>query len=400
MFLYINYLLHLPKCLRSWTIGWSCQAETADWSIALVLALAVLLTLAAHRGDEARSFVRGVLATLVLLTVVTLGKWTFVWGEPVLAVWEMTEPFRRKVGHVRANSDARSAWVEGMSQREAALRPAVGLAAEIYRCAIGHRTMDDDPRIPRTEEEIGARCGSLWINRAALDTVSAVYRYSMPRAAGVEDPLQPRSDQYWDEGWRWSYESTEPAAGTTPPGSFTVTVAPDQALPNDWPRVTADERGLIRIARSAGTPPLTLSPVPDLQRLHECLQGIPAEDERRHRNLTNRYAWELSGMASALCPELQSRITRDPTTPYGMVYAIELPVGPDGSLRRLTEYRIQIDVDESLPSFGFSLIATRGFTRNYLMTPTGTVHVTTESRPATTSDPVALHCEVVIDASC
>jgi hypothetical protein len=178
-----------------------------------------------------------------------------------------------------------------------------------------------------------------------------------------------------------------------------VVVAPDTALPYTGPRVTLDERGLIRISRSAGMPPLTVSPVPDLLRLHECLQDIPGEEERRDRGRSWKMGWTLREMVHRLCPDLHPRVRNVDPGSYQMVVSLELPVGQGSALRTVGEYQVEIDVDETLPSFGFSL-ASSGWARRYLVTPDGAVHVNTKYRPATPSDPAPMPCERVITERC
>ena len=401
-FLAVNALLTYPKCGLDRRTGWHCDPSVNSSVAVAVLAVAIGLVVLAGRGGAGRRFAWGFILTLVAVATLTWGEFTFAWAEPVRAFASSSRPYRNSVSEWKVKRGRRKVWVGLMNGRQPVPLLATDLAAQVYQCATGRVEGPLSPEIPRSEGEISTHCSDLWPNSASADTVKYPDRYRVPEFRSAPEEPSDSTRTPWDEGWRWTFSTTRSAAGARLPPQFDVTIAPDEYLAYGWPRVNMDERGLMRIVTGAGATPLTVSPVPDLLLMHECLQGIPAEHERRTRGrLFAPPTWSFPGMVQVLCPRLAARVGLVDLDSEDAMLTVELPVGPRGSPAKVARYHVSIGVDETLPSFGFSLIATSiNETRHFLVTPDGAVHVTSEPRLATTDDPGAERCEVTLDAPC
>lgn len=377
-FLVVNAVLFLGRCSSTeFMINCSGGRGTNTWH---VLGIGGFVIVAAFATKAGRAFAKGFFGALIVLGVSTMGACTTPWADPVFEVRRAIRPYQERWAKERKQSAIRRDWIAAMNSRSMDLARGIELAGAVVNCVQVHLTAKG--RVTPTIEELGPGCRYLADFGASMDPGWPL-RYEIPVERGLDQFGQTQEAVRGDAGWRVNYSAT--ASG------YSVDAAPEGLLNHRWPRIHADEKMQWEVRLAENAPPLSLTPVADLKTMAACLKGIPAEEERR-RVQRVLGSWHLTPMAKRLCsglaPRLRPQIQSDENA---SLLSIHLPAGPNGGSIPALTYLVEFVIRQPANSpFAFDIHAkaeTAGFPR-YLATFEGTVHQTTDNRPATAQDPV------------
>ena len=365
-FVVVNVLLHLNRCfLGAGSSGSSCyedQGQATGWVLLVVAGLAV----GAIAGPVSRSFTKGFLAGLVGLTILTAGSCTFVWLDPLHTAWDASAPARRRFTRERAGRTARQEWIVAMNARSPDVERGVSLASRVAACAF---RAGRAAATPLSDQVILRSCPELAASYHGADTTPPPARSVVPQQRYEDSLGDVHHEVSGDPGWRWRLVPREGSVGSL------VLVAPDTGLAYQWPRITANADIAVEVLPREGAR-ITIEPVAELRRLAECLQGVPAEEARRHA--FSRYTWHLSTMARRLCPELADRIADVPDHDDQLLLSLRRPLAPGEAPVALATYRVTMTEHRAPGSpYRFSLlaVATAGL-RSYAAREDGVVRDT------------------------
>jgi len=253
--------------------------------------------------------------------------------------------------------------------------------------------------------------------RRALLIADCVVQYRLghgnyPRATGTVPDVDKCAAylsgiQTDEKAWRTVYRTTDKrdngAAG------FTIVEAPDTAIGLDGPIIEANEQGLFTMRAHAGAPAyIRASPLPGLvEWVMPCLgANIAAYSRLGEQALTMEDLIGRSKISCTAVPLGPIYEDSDPTLVRNPNVS-RLAVSAPGFERYNTAavYNVQYVMHGSRQGQGYDLYAwpmTYAYNgmRSYLLAADGSIHVTTENRRATLSDPLGFECEYDLRVPC
>lgn len=364
VFLLVDIPIHLSLCTGFLKEGSSsmCSHNGLSSQTALILATAIVLMALAILSERGKWFARGFVVALLFTTVLTLGRCTFVWADPLNDLWGTTANARLKHRLGNKNAAARAGWANAMTRRPPDFPRGTALAGEVRLCAF--TVPGVDYAIAQTDTEVVTRCTNLAPSYAGFDTVGTPARYVTPRPAS-EQFGQPA--EKGDPGWRWARD---------PKNRLRIEVTMDPVLDRPWPRITIDTAGVLSVIAARDAAPNEVSPADEFQMLAQCLAKVPQELERRGdarvRAMGYVFEWNLETMVKKICPRLAARVARDPYDENAK--AIQLTVARrlpgDDALIPLANYSVRLTIVSESP-FRFTLHADHRGARSYDMTADG-----------------------------
>ena len=375
IFLTINFFLAVSRCTTNEFMincGGSVGRDTA-----LVIFMTAIVGLVAFLGARGRGFAEGFFGSLVALGILTTGSCTPSWIDPYWSVRRTIRPYQDRWEQDRRNTDMRRAWIDALNARPMDVRRAVTIAGGVVSCAVR-----PDGSIIQTEAEIAEFCQALRNRRTTIDPASPL-RYLIPPAnepdvhGGLSVP-----EENGDSGWRIKYTAT--------PEAFAVDAEPDELLAHRWPRVRIDSAGRVEARLAENATPVAISPVDDLRAMAVCLEGIPAEEERRRAKGGGVwYGWFLTSLTRQLCPGLSPRLQALVPNDENTTRLTVLVPASNGTPPVAVFYKVQF-VRRATAAFEFDLVADAmaAGLPHFLATIEGQVHTTMDRRSATRTDSI------------
>jgi hypothetical protein len=359
-----------------------------------VFATFVILVLMTFLGRAGRAFAAGFgsgLVALVFGTVLqryqnlplpseflSLGEFAQVWISPEgTKLRDAKLAVRVEEAGKRSAARARQRWLDLMRTRgmDEALGTRTALVAT--NCAMGYRTQNGEFPAASGTTLHTAQCDS-WLSEISTD----------------------------DEAWRLAYYPVQADGRVT---GFRIALAPDTVLGLDGPIIESNDAGLVTMRAKPGAPAyIRGSPLPAVVNwVVPCVWAIvTAYQLKAHQVYTLE---DLVGRAKNICnADPLSSIDEDPdpkmrynanayriivsapgfqkyntTSVYDLLYVPRGKKQGDG-----------YDLYVSPMNYAYSGV------RSYLVAADKSIHVTTERRRATLSDPLALPCESNLKVPC
>jgi hypothetical protein len=351
--------------------GWPNPGSQSDVRLPL-LGIAAVVALIAVLRRPGRRFATGFVSGFFLVTVF-MGSCTTQWFTPGgTARQNAVLASRLDASHADALVRARKKWVEQMRTR--GLDEAIGVrrAFTVIDCAARHLAKHGDYPRPRWN---------------APDTDQCVSTFSWMETD--------------DAGWRITYRPVADSSARVT--GFRVRITPDSALHVDGPVIESDESGLVTIRAHRGEPAhVRGSPLPAIvETLVPCIRtnvlpySIGMKDPVTLTDLVfqSREACNGPVVAETIKSDPDSSLSYNPN-------AARLVILAPGFERYNTAavYNLLYVPRGKRPLDGYDLYAwpmrygDSGL-RSYLLSG-DEIHVTTENRRATASDPLAPACEI------
>lgn len=364
-FLVIDLPIHFGQCLGYLRLNGSTSACSHDALPSLtpyILAVMVVLIVLWVFSERGRWFARGFANALLITTVLTLGRCTFLWADPVNDLWGSTSRTRSHFAVSRRAVAAQAGWANAMSRRPPDLPRAMMLAGAARNCTFTVPGVDH-PFAP-TDAEVMSRCQLLTLTYAGSDTVTAPNRYVTP---GVTSEQLLGTAESGDPGWRWARDPRDPKR---------IEVTLDSILDRPWPRIMIDEDGTLTLKPTRKGEIVEVSPAKEFQELRRCLANVPLELKRRRNPKAEAagyyFEWALVPMVQKLCPALAKRVAPDPMDEGRKAMRLTVARDLPGSKEAvpLAHYSVVLTVESETP-FRFTLHATHYGARSYDMTADG-----------------------------
>jgi hypothetical protein len=350
----VGFILFVPLTVA--VTPWLGDAPLLSGSSALAILGFALVALVV---PVSRSTAIGFFLGLALWSLPEQGVFTRVWRRPIGdAVARAARPALRE-WHARQEQRA------ALNARKLTLMPldagdAVILARHVAEQCVG------DPAS-------GSGCGVLRLLEAPTGP----------------SPTPQLEETPGDRGWRWTIERSGRAHD-----GYLVVVAPDPVLGAHGPVIAIDQDDVLTRQEAPGSPRYVVySPVPAMRRVRECLLTTAAAEHAG--TVTDWQRVPFSDARRRACPGLD---LKQPVPAAEGVQTLEVPAATpevpgrqEGRLYRLV-YRV-------LEPGAFEL-RTAVWSRRFLLTSVGTLHVTHEPREARTSDGPPLGCEIDPRAPC
>lgn len=362
----------------------------AAWCAGIIeVALVAIL----FRGLGAWRFTAGFFTAFLLAATFTRGgAATPIWLSPGRAVFGVATPLWAPVVARQQATAAQNAWVGVHRTQHPSVVHATRLANLVHECAQSARTQSGTGGFPRSVAELTAATECEQLRELAL----------------AADDVKTRFTDA-DNGWRWSYRPGPPNADGSIAG-YTVRVLEDPVLERPAPEYTGDESGVVREERSGTSPRFAATPVASLVILRRCLTRVPAERAR----LTALRGWPPGSpalhMVLSVCPELNRHIgiPYQSDVPESGTLAVQVNRQAGEFTDTAAVYRsefIPADVDGLIFELQLTPVrvtnrAIHGGIRRFFVARDGSVHATSEDRPATGDDPIAAECLPGGDVDC
>ncbi len=322
-----------------------------------------------------RAFALGFLGALVIATIPQRGFYTRIWVEPVAHyVGVATAPIRMSMRRSREQRAWLARWRDTPLPIDAGIFRARQLQSDVVRKVLAQRTQ---PGVPSAMEL----------------TEPDDYRGFRNDALDIPMVWPHRFSERGDQGWRWTLSASNTPSRWGGPG-FLISFRPEPLLGRAGPILELDGQDLLRISDSSSAPwRIARTPIPAMQRVRECLLAAGAmipDDLQRWTNLPN--ATETRRACRDVSITVSGTVEREGTQ--------ELQVSfkePDGSAQ-VWSRPISMGCTVLGPGL-FELHGAEHF-RRYLLAADSTLHVTTEDRPARTTDTPPLACEIDPKINC
>ncbi|HJQ19579.1 MAG TPA: hypothetical protein VJ867_04455 [Gemmatimonadaceae bacterium] len=346
--------------------GYSSPAPGAFTPFIIGVAVVLVLLCFTRAG---RAFTLGFVAALIVLTIVTRGRFTSVWADPIVYAHDSWKYASMRRASARRATEAERHWRD--SVRAAGIDRAEGARRVVLmgQCLERGRAFDTTNALP---------ADSITVSRAGLGC------------------------RNWDgyfrggrTGWLWRY--TPARAGS----DLRIDIYPDPMLDIAGPIFSGDSRGLVLMRETADADAHQYFSVPQaLRAVRDCINRAPASAGRA----------TLQRLAANVCADLELRPLQpneDMNLPFAIdsnVVSLMLPHTATG-WGVITRYALRYVQTGPMPSDGFSLYANPAYyrplnVRAFALLQDGSFHVTTENRVAAATDPAPLACELDLSLAC
>ncbi len=372
--------------LTNLTIGSASSSTALGELTPFVLTAAFVLALVSYVGRRGASFTVGFLASLAVLTVLSLGSCTSEWADPIRYGASYLREEGRIATREREAREKEEKWrdsirTNGIDRADGARR-----ALYFFACVARYRR-EHDGRIPPDSLAMARTTG--------CRDIDGMYRPGR-------------------SGWRWRYAVTRRDSAGNASG-FVVESHPDTVLRLAGPLYRIGDDGVFVEMAGRGAPAFAVaSPLPALAALRDCIAAAGEYAGEAYERNGRRYPVatlaDIRRLPYQFCNEVGiadfSAIHGDDSTLVAgpNFVALTLPKGMKG-YQVITRWALIYEPRGTNPGDRFDLLARprsmfASGGRSYRLPDDGVATATTEQRAATRDDPQALPCESTPTAPC
>ena len=348
---------------------WGSGRGVDDSSVFTIFAIAALLVIVPFT----RSTGVGFFLALLVATIAFHPFWTEHWWQPIgRVVARATAPMRNAAQRKREKAEWLATWKGQPLDVNVAMFRAQQLSSGCLQKAMANRAEGTVP----TAVELTTPDDCRGFRGDAAD-IAAEW---------------PERFSKGDKAWRWTVTPSQTPSRWGTPG-FVLTFRPESLLGLAGPIVEIDGQDVMRIRDTESSPwRIARTPIPMMQRLRDCLLTVGATIE----NAVQWSALPESSVTGAGCPNLMVTSGGSFADDGGKQLEVSMKLPRDSG--RIWSEPVWMSYTFLAPR-KFELRASAHY-RNFLLSADGTVHVTTELRPARTTDGPPLPCEVDPSVSC